>query len=517
MGLLEYLEPVIQTRRFLTYFFWITYANDDEYSWDEAELNFPVGPEFGLSVKVDNYISTIQLHFNSQDKKHFLGYDDNLHWQPYKLRWSELEAICQAVSITDRKYSHPGLPLLILARFTPICIGDDVDHIVEILVQAWKTLGEDIITDDQIRQVIERIDNRDMQLCWHYDESRSYWWVGKGLDESTATKAYTYRRSRELDCEEPFPNEQWNTFISAVQDIVDESSTTKIAHDIALAYEKNTFDKFRPRKRYDLTMTLDLTMGDFPVDKAAVNCLLKTLGAVLQSLCLGKAGSLYQEGTTVMGKHIETKRKIWIRIMDELSLGRGIIKQMLWWLRVSPSVMYSNESKPNDSPLQIVDRNADTLEGAFMGISQLSTSGHETQITYILPTAIQSVLESTQLLGTETTITGPTALGWSTVDTADNGRIKFNFTKFPQNVDASDENTGVIIIRKLTLQVSAVLHRFMSAASLVLLPMLLTAKPLSEKISCHWKGHCVVTSEELYDLLSAGAYEWWVRGTAGAA
>jgi hypothetical protein len=166
---------------------------------------------------------------------------------------------------------------------------------VEILVQAWKTLGEDILTDDQIRQVIERIDNKDMQLCWHYDESRSYWWVGKGLDESTATKAYTYRRSRELDCEESFPNEQWNAFISAVQDIVDESSTTRIAHDIALAYEKNTFDKFRPRKRYDLTMTLDLTMGDFPVDMAAVTCLLKTLGAVLQSLCLGKAGTLYQE------------------------------------------------------------------------------------------------------------------------------------------------------------------------------------------------------------------------------
>ncbi|PCD32478.1 hypothetical protein AU210_008727 [Fusarium oxysporum f. sp. radicis-cucumerinum] len=246
MGLPEYLEPVIQTR-----------------SWDEAELNFPVGPEFGLSVKVDNYISTIQLHFNSQDKKHFLGYDDNFHWQPYTLRWSELEAVCQAVSITDRKYSHPGLPLLILARFAPICIGDDVDHIVEILVQAWKTLGEDILTDDQIRQVIERIDNRDMQLCWHYDESRSYWWVGKGLDESTATKAYTYRRSRELDCEEPFPNEQWNAFISAVQDIVDESSTTRIAHDIALAYEKNTFDKFQPRKRYDLTDP-GLDHGRFP-------------------------------------------------------------------------------------------------------------------------------------------------------------------------------------------------------------------------------------------------------------
>ncbi|KAH7227347.1 hypothetical protein BKA60DRAFT_590765 [Fusarium oxysporum] len=401
-------------------FFWITYADDDEYSWDEAELNFPVGPEFGLSVKVDNYISTIQLHFNSQDKKHFLGYDDNLHWQPYKLRWSELEAICQAVPITDRKYSHPGLPLLILARFAPICIGDDVDHIVEILAQAWKTLGEDILTDDQIRQVIERIDNRDMQLCWHYDESRSYWWVGKGLDESTATKAYTYRRSRELDCEEPLLNEQWNAFISAVQDIVDESSTTRIAHDIALAYEKNTFDKFQPRKH-------------FPVDMATVTCLLKTLGAVLQSLCLGKAGTLYQEDSGQERRH---------------------------------------------------------FGGAYIGICQLSNSGPETQITYILPTAIQSVLESTELLGTETTITG---------------------------VDAGDENTGVIIIRKLTLQVSAVLHRVMSAASLVLLPMLLTAKPLSEKISCHWKGHCVMTSEELYDLLSAGVYEWWVRGTAGAA
>jgi hypothetical protein len=92
-------------------------------------------------------------------------------------------------------------------------------------------------------------------------------------------------------------------------------------------------------------------MGDFPVDMATVTCLLKTLGAVLQSLCLGKAGTLYQEGTIVMSKHIETRHKTWIQIMDELSLGREIIKQMLWWLLVSPSVIYSNESKPNDSPL----------------------------------------------------------------------------------------------------------------------------------------------------------------------
>ncbi|KAF9760897.1 hypothetical protein IL306_004062 [Fusarium sp. DS 682] len=518
MGLPEYLESVMRTRRFWTDFFWITYADDDGYSWDKAELNFSVGSDFSLSVEIDKYISTIQLHFNSQDKKkHFLGYDDNFHWQPYTLRWSELEAICQAVAVTDSKYSHPGLPLLILSRFAPICIGDDVDHIVEMMVQAWTSLNKDILTDDQIRQVMERIDNRDMQLCWHHDESRNYWWVGKGLDVSTATKAYTYRRSRDWDQEEPFPIEQWNAFISSVHDTVGDSSNATNAPDIASPYEKVIIDKFRPRKRHDLTMALDFTMAEFAVDKAAVTCLIKSLDAVLQSLCLGKSGTLYQEGTTVMGKHVETRRKIWIKIMDDLSLGRGIVKQMLWWLRAPPSVMVTDNSKSHDSLLQLVDRNVDTLKEIYMGICQPKTSGPDIEATHILPSNFQSCLESTDVLGTETNITGPTALGWSTVDTVDDGRIEFNFTKLPQGVDVGEENTGVIVIRKLTPQVSALLHRFMSAASIVLLPMLLTAKSLSEDVVSRWKRCCVVSSAELYHILSAGAYEWWARGTGGAA
>jgi hypothetical protein len=509
MGLPEYLTPAVRTQRFWTDFFWITYADDDGYSWDQANLKLSIGNEFGLSVEIDKYISTIQLHFTSHDgKTHFLGYDDNFHWQPSTLRWPELEAICQAISAADNEYSHPGLPLLFLARFTPICVGDDVDHIVTMLVQAWKQIGEDVLTDDQVRQVIERIDNRHADLCWHYDKFRNYWWIGKGLDASTATKAYTYRRSRDWDHEEPFPNQEWTSFISAAHLVVEESRLSGIANITAPAHERNVIDKFRPRKRYDLNITLELRTTERPLDKATVTCLLNTLEAVLQKLCLGKSGTLYQEGTTINGEHVVTRHKIWVRIMDDLPLGRAIVKQMLWWLRAPMSTIVNDNSRPDDPLLRLDDKGADTVEEIYIGICRPVISESGTDIVHSLPVDTQSKLESTEVLEREANVKPLTALGWITVDTLDNGKIDFNFTRFPEGVYTGEENTGAIVIQKVTPQVVALLHRFMAVADIVLLPIFLVAKPLPDNITCRLDRCRVVSSEELYHTLSTGAYNW---------
>ncbi|KAH6954769.1 hypothetical protein DER45DRAFT_571068 [Fusarium avenaceum] len=512
MGLPEYLETGVRSRRFWTDFFWITYAGDEGYSWDQANLKFSIENKFGLSVEIDKYISTIQLHFTSHDgKTHFLGYDDNFHWQPFTLRWTELETICEAISAADTDYPHPGLPLLFLSRFAPICVGDDVDHIVAMLVQAWKQIGEDGLTDDQIRQVIERIDNRHDDLCWHYDKSRNYWWIGKGLDASTATKAYTYRRSRDWDHEEPFPNKEWTSFISAAQLVVEESSLGGIAKVTTPAYERNKIDKFRPRKRYDLNITLELRAAGRPLDKAMVTCLLHTLGAVLQKLCLGKSGTLFQESTTIDSKHVETRHKIWVRIMEKLPLGRAIVKQMLWWLRAPMSTIVNDNSRTGGSLLCLDDENADTVEEIYIGICQPLLSQSGTNIVHSLPADIQSKLESIEVMGSKANAKPPTALGWLTVDTVDNGKIDFNFTRFPQGVATGEENTGAIVIRNVTPQVAALLHRLMAVADLVLLPMFLAANPLSDNIACRWDQCRVVGPEELFDTLSTGAYNWCAK------
>jgi hypothetical protein len=512
MGLPEYLESAVRTRRFWTDFFWITYADDDGYSWDQADLKFSVGNEFGLLVMIDKYISTIQLRFTSHDSTtHFLGYDDNFHWQPYTLRWPELETICQAISIADTTFSHPGLPLLFLARFAPICVGDDVDHIVTMLVRAWKQIGEDVLTDDQIRQVIERIDNRHDDLCWHYDKFRNYWWVGKGLDASIATKAYTYRRNRDWDHEEPFPNKEWTSFIFAAHLVVEESSLGGIAKATASSYEQNMIDKFRPRKRYDLNITLELRTTERPLDKATVTCLLNTLEAVLQKLCLGKSGTLYQEGTIIDGKHVQTRHKIWLRIMDDLPLGRAIVKQMLWWLRAPMSTIVNDNSRPDGSLFLLDDESADIVEEIYIGICQPAISESGTNIICSLPIDSQTKLESIEVLRREANVKSPTALGWTTADTPDNGKIDFNFTRFPQGVATAEENTGAIVIRKVTPQVAALLHRLMAVVDLVLLPMFLAANPLPDNIACHFDQCRVVSPEELYDTLSTGAYNWCAK------
>ncbi|RFN43660.1 hypothetical protein FIE12Z_12126 [Fusarium flagelliforme] len=296
---------------------------DEGYYWDKAELIFPVGPDF------------------------------------------KLEAICQAVSITDERYAHPGLPLLMLARFTPICVGDDVDHIIQMLVQAWTTIGKDILTDDQVRQVIERFDNRYMEFCWHYDSYKNYWWIGKGLDAETANNVHTYRRGRDQDQQKHFPNEEWNAFISEGYRVIEESRQTRTAQFNAPAYGESMLERFKPRKRYDLNITLELETTDRPLDETTVTCLLKTLEAILQAKSLGKSGTLYKEGTTIAGNHRVTKHKLWIRIMEELSLGRAIMKQMLWWLRAPLSATISDDSRPDDPLQQLDNKNTDTLQEIY--------------------------------------------------------------------------------------------------------------------------------------------------------
>ncbi|KAH7179056.1 uncharacterized protein B0J16DRAFT_346227 [Fusarium flagelliforme] len=399
-----------------------------------------------------------------------------------------------------------------LARFTPICVGDDVDHIIQMLVQAWTTIGKDILTDDQVRQVIERFDNRYMEFCWHYDSYKNYWWIGKGLDAETANNVHTYRRGRDQDQQKHFPNEEWNAFISEGYRVIEESRQTRTAQFNAPAYGESMLERFKPRKRYDLNITLELETTDRPLDETTVTCLLKTLEAILQAKSLGKSGTLYKEGTTIAGNHRVTKHKLWIRIMEELSLGRAIMKQMLWWLRAPLSATISDDSRPDDPLQQLDNKNTDTLQEIYAGICQPTISRFNSGVTHTLSITSQSILQSAKVLGKEAHIASSPISGWLTLETNDGGNIEFCFTKFPEGVEVGEENTGVIVIRNPSPTATMVLHRFMTETGIVLLPMLLSAKLLSEDIVCRWSRFRVVGSEELHRILSAGAYEWWNEG-----
>ena len=81
---------------------------------------------------------------------------------PYALRWIELETIAQCAAIRDRQ--PPAFAIALLARFTPICLGDDADRCHAIVAAA---LGAHRVPADTIDDAIAAIDLRAAGVSWH--------------------------------------------------------------------------------------------------------------------------------------------------------------------------------------------------------------------------------------------------------------------------------------------------------------------------------------------------------------
>jgi hypothetical protein len=57
------------------------------------------------------------------------------------LRWEETDLLCRAASILDATFTHPGILLLLLSRFTPLTREDDPVAIRKVVRQAFASLN----------------------------------------------------------------------------------------------------------------------------------------------------------------------------------------------------------------------------------------------------------------------------------------------------------------------------------------------------------------------------------------
>src|SRR5262249_40043151 len=152
------------TRRFWTDFFWETRA--PEYPrLKDCTVRLPIAGGYRLGLSLDEFLCYFSLEFACPGRKAVeIAWDDQAHWHPHVLRWQELELICRAIAIQDADLPHPGVVLLLLHRFAPICVGDDLDVIVPMLEAAWQQL--DAFSDSEIAGFIERADARDAGFRW---------------------------------------------------------------------------------------------------------------------------------------------------------------------------------------------------------------------------------------------------------------------------------------------------------------------------------------------------------------
>src|SRR5262249_36078376 len=137
------LQPLVRKRDFWENFFWDPEAEFDDHTTLETwTIPFSVGGGYGLSLSFNEGLHEFSLDFVSPRKKPMqIGWDDQAHWHPHVLRCEELERICRVIALNDHELPHPGWPLLLLHRFAPICLGDDVDLIVPMMETAWLRLG----------------------------------------------------------------------------------------------------------------------------------------------------------------------------------------------------------------------------------------------------------------------------------------------------------------------------------------------------------------------------------------
>ncbi|KAK0715372.1 hypothetical protein B0H67DRAFT_580579 [Lasiosphaeris hirsuta] len=492
----------------------------------------PTDDTFNLSISLDPNLSYIPLTFcapNAYDVT--IAHDDQAHWHPFVLKWDELEVVSKAVSITfatgkdgrpaegrneaetemHDMYKHPGLPLLFLYRFAPICQGDDVEKIVGMLVKAYqKVLGE-AVKDRDLQKLVERVDCRKRGFRWFREGEN--WWIGKGEDAETAGGVYTYR-SREAVKDRKWMNEEWNVLVeearAVVQGVVGGGGDGEKEDEY-----RELGKRFAPREQHGLNVWLALREKDRPMPPRAGRYFGLTLDGVLRILDMGRATSSGGSSCIINGRSVSTSDHMSITIYGDLARGKTVIKQMLWWLRAPMATTLRDGSSYGELPLNLADETEDKPDDIYLGICVPDILPDCSWLVgHTLPDSLRTTLESKEVLGETGEVTRPTADGWLTVTTADGGEVGFNFSRFD---DEKLQGTGAIALRRVTAQASALLHRLMEASGAVLTPVRLVAKPLSEKVmEISWPPHRIVDAETIHGILSAGAFDLWKKAEGEA-
>lgn len=182
---------------------------EDQKRYAELEgniLSVPLAPgELMLSLMLD--VGTVDLSIATAGGPVCqLGWDDCAHWHPHLLRWEELETICRYMALMDSRCSHPGVPLLLLHRFAPLCLETDVSAAFVNLEAAWRAV--DLQPEPFIQWFRDTRDGRTPGWSWQFDSN-----IGWHLTEPEETYLYTLRR---FDNGE-FPWRCWQEFMTAVE------------------------------------------------------------------------------------------------------------------------------------------------------------------------------------------------------------------------------------------------------------------------------------------------------------
>ncbi|KAL1844188.1 hypothetical protein VTJ49DRAFT_3844 [Mycothermus thermophilus] len=515
--------------------------NDDDSDDDDYYSPYP---PYRLSLKIDPRFIYIPLAYctpslareNGPEYPLQLGYDDQAHWHPYALRWAELELFSRAVAAaattaTERPHRRwgtvPGLIVLLLCRFAPICTntlhddGNDPDaemrKVVRLIVAAfWRVFGRDGIDDDTVRRFIERADFRKQKFRWFREEKGGNWWIGCGDDPGTAEAVYTFRSEESVADGGDWNPEEWDRLLKAARMVVEQHGAAAGADSDPTAdlTDEELMSRFAPREWHSYNVNLPLIKRDRPLNQRASRYWCLSLGGILRVLNSGNIEPTGSCGREINGEHIWSSESLSVSLCCDRSHGRALLKESLWWLRAPLATRLSSRNNTDSVPFSLADDKQDVAAPgeSYLGIFVPAiVPSCKWLVSHTLPDSLQDVLASAAVLGDGGQLSGLTDDGWYTVTAAgDGGELGLNLSRAEEE---ELEGTGALALRKVTPQVTGILHRFMAAADVVLAPVALAAKALPKAVQDgpSWLEHRVVDPSELYGILSGGAYELWLQ------
>lgn len=214
MSEVETILHLAATDDFWRDYLWEDESSDREYpTLEKFTLAWAVCSGYRLSLEMSglHYFSLGFTH-PKQKKAIELGFDDQAHWHPNCLRWEELDLFGRLIALQDPRLPHPGLPVLLLNRFAPICTNTDAEVVFTLIETAWKAQG--MKKGKRFNSRVERYDRRHAEFEWRNIQGVG-WEIGQpeGADDRTNWDCYTLRSAEN----QSFPFAQWNAFVTACE------------------------------------------------------------------------------------------------------------------------------------------------------------------------------------------------------------------------------------------------------------------------------------------------------------
>ncbi|GAA3247647.1 hypothetical protein ACFO1B_38805 [Dactylosporangium siamense] len=353
---------------------------------------FPVGGGYALVLDFDTGFGIVRLGMRTPDSASTLelGWDDQAHWHPDALRWTELDLIARAAAVVDPTLRHPGPVLALAARFVVLDHGDDLDAITPLMDAAFGSPPPPRVETDPMtptlpidfgppvpvavwwprtRAWLHRVDGRHSGVAWRQEAGT--WTVDQ--DDSVDVDRYLYTLRRP-DGEFPF---------AAWRDLLTAAETTLATGDLPAASgpaEQCWIDEERaglPRgslvaARFGVSPLRDSRLHrlrlELPVGGHAY-AVRVDLHRTLREADLGWAETSGSTPAPGGGQAMT----ISIGVVDSVEAGVALIQQVLRRHRTGPEARLTFHREP--IPLDLLVHSADADQGQLRRLSAPGRNG----------------------------------------------------------------------------------------------------------------------------------------------